>query len=232
VQLWPASGRVGRRVCEPIDAYREAGAYYDAARLLHERKVPTRKGRPWSGVTVRSFVDRTIDQNRQRTTGTRSGPHPSGRRIVRCTSGITGPDPSAGIGGPGPARSFDPPPCRRPCNGVQARHPSRRVAQRHPASVAYSGSEAGLWPHPPLPLRRDPVPAALPILPTRLEAMLGRVGVPCGNPRLGRRGISSSSGRPIIIANAVSPPHRVVTAHPSEAQWQGVLQGRGSRLLA
>jgi hypothetical protein len=52
--------RVGRRVREPNDAYREAGTYNGAARLLDEHKVPTRKGRPWRGVTVKSLVDRTI----------------------------------------------------------------------------------------------------------------------------------------------------------------------------
>jgi hypothetical protein len=43
-----------------IDTYREAGTYDGAARLLDERKIPTRKGRPWRGVTVKSLVDRTI----------------------------------------------------------------------------------------------------------------------------------------------------------------------------
>jgi hypothetical protein len=40
-----------------IAAYREAGSYDGAARLLDERKVRTRKGGHWYGSTVRSLIE-------------------------------------------------------------------------------------------------------------------------------------------------------------------------------
>ena len=38
-----------------------------------------------------------------------------------------------------------------------------------------------------MPLRHDPFPGALPVLPSGLEAVLGRLGVPCCDPRVGGR---------------------------------------------
>jgi hypothetical protein len=134
--------RRGESLRVVIDAYREAGTYNGAARLLDERKVPTRKGRPWSGMTVRSLrgPDRRLEiANAQQMPGEahtlRASP------FVRCASGTTGPDPSAGIRRAGS------------CRGALIRHlaaglamvstrdtPSLTVAQRHLASRRSCGS--------------------------------------------------------------------------------------------
>src|SRR5207249_4287977 len=56
------AGKLERRSDENvellIDAYREAGSAHGAARLLTERAVPTRNGRPWAASSLQGILER------------------------------------------------------------------------------------------------------------------------------------------------------------------------------
>jgi len=45
-----------------VDAFRDAGSFQAAARLLTERRVPSRRGNPWTASTVRSIVHRAAPE--------------------------------------------------------------------------------------------------------------------------------------------------------------------------
>jgi DNA invertase Pin-like site-specific DNA recombinase len=48
----------GEDVAAVLEAYRDAGSVLGAGRLLNERKVPTRTGRPWSTSALRDILQR------------------------------------------------------------------------------------------------------------------------------------------------------------------------------
>lgn len=54
----PYGDKPGEDPAAVVTAYRDAGSVLGAARLLNEREVPTRMGRPWASVTVRETLIR------------------------------------------------------------------------------------------------------------------------------------------------------------------------------
>lgn len=75
---------------EPVlEAYREAGTYHGAARLLNERGLPSRNGTPWSDMTVRRIVGRTDTVSKSSRPG-RPTKHPALLAgLLRCPCGQT-----------------------------------------------------------------------------------------------------------------------------------------------
>jgi hypothetical protein len=51
-------GKDGEDVAAVMEAYRDAGSVIGAGRLLNDRGVPTRQGRPWSTTPVREILQR------------------------------------------------------------------------------------------------------------------------------------------------------------------------------
>jgi DNA invertase Pin-like site-specific DNA recombinase len=74
-----------------IAAYREAGTAHGAARLLNERGVPTRAGRPWKATSLRGIVERNAPDELSpgRTPGRPATVVARFAGLLRCPCGAT-----------------------------------------------------------------------------------------------------------------------------------------------
>lgn len=81
----------GEDIALVIDAFTTAGSYHGAARLLSERGVPTRLGKPWRATTVRSLLTRYAPHvvPMGQTQRARSSPPFRFARLLTCHCGRT-----------------------------------------------------------------------------------------------------------------------------------------------
>lgn len=79
--------RDGEDVAAVLDAYKDAGSVIGAGRLLNERGVPTRQGRPWSTTTVRDTLHRLNALPRHKRPGAKNAAPFTLFHLLRCHCG-------------------------------------------------------------------------------------------------------------------------------------------------
>jgi DNA invertase Pin-like site-specific DNA recombinase len=82
-------GKDGEDLAAVLDAYKDAGSVIGAGRLLNERGVPTRQGRPWSTTPVREILNRHGVLPRHKRPGAKAAAPFVLFHLLRCACGRT-----------------------------------------------------------------------------------------------------------------------------------------------